>query len=263
LAAHANSRAPFILRVNRLRSDVPGALAALAQEGAAAVPHANGLSVVLEEHHNIAALKAFRDGLVQPQDATATAVSLACEVRPGMKVLDLCAAPGTKTTHLAELMNNQGSIAAVDVSAEKLQMIADNASRLGIGIITTHLAQDMAAVLGPASFDVVLADVPCSNTGVLARRAEARWQFDEGRLGQLVKDQKFLAAGAAFFVKPGGRLVYSTCSIEPEEDSVLAEAMARRNKNLQLMRQELTLGGGADDIARWHDGGYHAVFRAR
>ncbi|MFB3894213.1 MAG: transcription antitermination factor NusB [Phycisphaerae bacterium] len=260
VAMHANARAPQILRVNMLKADVAGSIAALASEGLAAVPHANGMSIVLTEHQNVAALRALRDGLVQPQDPTATSVGIACGVRPGMSVLDFCAAPGTKTTHLAELMANSGSITAVDVSQERLQRVTDNCSRLGVSIVTTCLAEEVAQRLKPGSFDVVLADVPCSNTGVLARRAEARWQFSEDSLAAIVKDQRFLAAAAASFVKPGGRLVYSTCSIEPEENSELAMGLVRKVRGLRLIEEKLTLPGGAEYLPNWRDGGYHAVF---
>ena len=258
LAAHADSRAPFILRVNRLKGDVDAARAALAVDGVQAVVHANGQSLVLAEHANIVELKAFHEGLIQPQDATATAVGLAAGVAPGMRVLDFCAAPGTKTTHLAELMDNRGSIVALDVSDDKLARIGDNCRRMGVSIVTTMQAPEVTR-LSPESFDVVLADVPCSNTGVLARRAEARWQFDQKRLAAVVKDQRFLAAAAAMFVKRGGRMIYSTCSVEPEENEQLAAGLIRVNPRLKLVRQRLTLPAGADAPEQWHDGGYYAI----
>ena len=260
LAMHADVRAPLIVRVNALKASVEQAAAALAAEGIAARPHANGCSLVLVERGNVTELAAFREGLVQPQDASATAVVLAADPKPGMRVLDFCAAPGTKTTHLAERMDNRGSIVAVDVSAEKLQRVESNCRRMGVGIVETRPA-DQVGSLEPHSFDLVLVDSPCSNTGVLARRPEARWRFDEDALARLAKDQQFLAAAGAQFVAPGGRLVYATCSIEPEECSDVASRLARRCKALRLVAEQLTLGGGAEDPAQWHDGGYVAIFQ--
>jgi 16S rRNA (cytosine967-C5)-methyltransferase len=188
-------------------------------------------------------------------------VVLAAEPKGGMKVLDFCAAPGTKTTHLAERMGNQGSIFAVDVSQERLRLIHENCRRLGVTIVSTQLAEQVGGLV-PRSFDMVLADVPCSNTGVLSRRAEARWRFSEESLAALVKDQQFLAAAAAEFVAPGGRLIYSTCSMEPEECSGVIRRLVDRSGRLRLLREQLTLPAGADDATKWYDGGYHAVLQA-
>ncbi|MCK4602519.1 MAG: methyltransferase domain-containing protein [Phycisphaerae bacterium] len=262
LAAHSIARPPMILRVNRLKGDVDAAIAALASEGVEAVPHANGLSVVLKRRRNVVDMKAFRDGLCQPQDPTATAVVQTAAPRPGMKVLDFCAAPGTKTTHLAELMDNRGEITALDVSPEKLGRIDDNCRRIGVTIVTTQLAA-AAGSLDPQSFDLVLVDAPCSNTGVLSRRGEARWRFDERTLAKLAKDQKALAAAGAGFVRRGGRLVYSTCSIEPEECGEVAHWLERRGERLEMVHEKLTLPCGADEPEKWCDGGYVAVFEAR
>jgi len=259
LAMHANVRAPVILRVNRLKANVGDVLEALEAEGVSAGAHENGCSVVLQQSTRLAGLGVFHRGWVQVQDATATSVVLAAEPRPGMSVLDFCAAPGTKTTHLAELMDNRGSITAVDVSQEKIQRIESGCERLGISIVTTCLA-DRIAELKPGSFDLALVDVPCSNTGVLARRAEARWRFDPENLVRLTRDQQMLAATAAQFVRPGGRLVYSTCSIEDEECSAVARALVRKLPKVSLIREQLVLPGGAEDPARWRDGGYFAVF---
>jgi len=157
-------------------------------------------------------------------------------------------------------MGNRGAITAVDVSAEKLAAIEINCRRLGITIVQPVLAEQVGG-LEPGGFDVALADVPCSNTGVLARRVEARWRFSEENLAKLVKDQRFLLAAAGQFVKPGGRLVYSTCSIEPEECAELARAFAQRHDRFKLIDEKLTLPAGADDPTHWTDGGYYAVFK--
>jgi len=262
LAMQANVRPPIVLRVNRLRADVRRVLDSLAAGGAEAHPHANEHSVVLGERANVTELAAFRDGWVQPQDPTATAVGLAARPQPGWRVLDLCAAPGTKTTHLAELMDNHGEIVAADVSREKIERIESNCRRLGVSIVRTILAQDVGG-LQPESFDLVLADVPCSNTGVLARRAEARWRFGREQLARLSADQRTLALMAGQFVRPGGRLVYSTCSIEPEECSEVVAALRRRLARLTLLDEQLTVPGGGEGLADWHDGGYYAILENR
>jgi len=259
IAAHANVRAPLIVRVNQVTATVAAVLEELAAAGVAARPHANGVSIVLDDTRDVTALDAFNRGAIQPQDPTATSVALAAAPKPGMKVLDLCAAPGTKTTHLAELMGNRGRIVGADVSQEKIDRIADNCRRMGFTIVQPILA-DQVGSLDVGGFDLVLADVPCSNTGVLARRAEARWRFSAEAVSKLVEDQKFLSRAAAHFVRPGGRLVYSTCSIEPQENGDVARWLARSEPRVRLVRDELTPPGGAGDPTAWHDGGYVAVF---
>ena len=262
IAEHANTRPPLILRVNRLKTDPRAAADALADAGVRTVPHVNGVSLVAEKRVNVRELAAFRDGWVQPQDATGTHVVLAANPKPGMRVLDFCAAPGTKTTHLAELMDNSGEIVAVDVSDDKLARITENCRRMGVDIVTSILSEQVGSLI-PRSFDLALVDVPCSNTGVLARRAEARWRFDEEGLGGLVRDQRSLTELAVEFVRPEGTLAYSTCSTEPEECEGVIKSLLAGRPNLVLVREESILPGGADDPARWCDGGYLAILAVR
>jgi 16S rRNA (cytosine967-C5)-methyltransferase len=257
VAAASLARPPVICRANRLRTDIPQLIDALAADHLTARPHANGLSVVLDSAAGLTAAAAFRTGLCQPQDPTATAVVLAARPRAGQTVLDLCAAPGTKTTHLAECMNNAGRIDAVDVNDDKLQLVRDNGDRLGIDIVRTHRAGN-AADLAVEQYDLALADVPCSNTGVLARRPEAKWRFDPDRLGDLTRDQLLLAETAARMLRPGGLLVYSTCSIEPEENRAVVDRLRKRMPHLRCVMDRLTLPETADPL-HWHDGGYVAI----
>ncbi len=259
LAYNANTRAPLIARVNTLKTTVPQCVAALAGQGVNAVAHENGLSIVI--NHPAAAvteLAAFADGLFQPQDATASAVGPAAGVKSGMNVLDFCAAPGTKATHLAELMGNRGRVVAADVSDEKLALIESNCKRLGVNIVSTVLSEQ-AGSLEPQAFDIVLADVPCTNTGVLARRAEARQRFSEQALSHLLSDQKTILAAASVFVRPGGKLVYSTCSIEPEEGGRIVRWLCKQQRRLRIDSEKMTLPGGTETPTQWHDGGYLAV----
>ncbi len=260
---HANTRAPLIVRVNTLKTNLQDLVSALTQQGAAVSNHENGVSLVIEgfsQGQGLTDIPAFREGLIQPQDPTATAVGFAMGVNPGMKVLDVCAAPGTKTTHLAELMHNEGEIIAIDVSQEKTSLIESNCSRMGISIVKTMQAE-AAGSLEPGWFDAVLVDAPCSNTGVLARRPEARWRFSKAGLSKLVDDQKSIAQIASLFVRPGGRLVYSTCSIESEECGQVARWLCKQSRHLSIVKEKLTLPGGADDMRRWHDGGYFAIIQ--
>lgn len=262
LAIHSCATPPVICRVNLARSTVTDVLASLAAESIDAVAHENGCSVVLPSAGGLADCRAFRDGLIQPQDPTATAVIAQADVAPGMAVLDFCAAPGTKTTHLAQRMNNLGRIDACDVNDEKLARIDDNCRRMGIDIVRT-IAAGQIGQLDLASYDLVLVDVPCSNTGVLARRIEARWRFTADEPARIADDQFFLLNAAAHYVRPGGTLLYSTCSIEPEEDTRIVERLLGKIENLTCRDRKLTLPGGAENPVGWHDGGFRAIFDVR
>jgi 16S rRNA (cytosine967-C5)-methyltransferase len=259
-ALHANARPPLILRVNACRATVPEVLWRLSEAGVEAVPHVNGLSVVPKEHLDVRGLEVFAEGLIQPQDASATAVIAAADVQPGMRVLDMCAAPGTKTTHLAERMQNSGRIVACDVSPERLARIEENCQRMGLTIVQTVLAERVLP-LTEQPFDLVLVDAPCSNTGVLARRAEARWRFSGQRLRKLSRDQRGLLHLAAQFVRSGGTLVYATCSLEPEENGQVVRDLTGREPTFRLLRQRQIRPAGADEPSRWLDGGYFAILR--
>ncbi|MFW6062011.1 MAG: transcription antitermination factor NusB [Planctomycetota bacterium] len=262
VALYADLVAPLICRVNPLLAAPAEILAELREQGVDARMHANGVSIVITEGVDVTRLDAFQRGAIQPQDAGATFVGLQANPSPGMRVMDFCAAPGTKTTHLAEMMRNKGQITAVDVSPEKLARVEENVRRMGVEIVDTQLA-DFVGGLEAQSYDLVLVDAACSNTGVLARRPEARWRFSAGRLAQLVADQQFLAAAGAGFVRPGGRLVYSVCSIEPEEGGRIAHSLENRLDHVRLVREQLYLPEASDDPALWQDGGYVAILEVR
>jgi 16S rRNA (cytosine967-C5)-methyltransferase len=227
-----------------------------------AAAHVNGLSVVLTERMDPARLEVFSAGLVQPQDAAATAVVAASPVRPGMRVLDLCAAPGTKTTHLAERMHNRGQIIASDVSADRLARIQANCRRMGADIVQTVLASELAAQ-AEQPFDLVLVDAPCTNTGVLARRPEARWRFSPEALRAASSDQRGLLLLGVQLVGPGGACVYSTCSLEREENRQVVTDVLSRRDDLKLAEEHVQAPAGADEPTGWYDGGYFAILRHR
>ncbi len=169
------------------------------------------------------------------QDESSMLVAHAVNPQPGMTVFDLCAAPGGKTTHMAQLMQNKGVIYACDIHAHKIKLIEENAQRLGIDIIKPVL-QD-AAVFKPdwsEQADCVLVDAPCSGFGVLRRRAEARWRKTKKDLKVFAPLQKSILKTAARYVKPGGRLVYSTCTLEAAENQELTAAFLAENPDFEL-----------------------------
>ncbi|HHY92285.1 MAG TPA: 16S rRNA (cytosine(967)-C(5))-methyltransferase RsmB, partial [Firmicutes bacterium] len=175
-------------------------------------------------------LPGFAEGLFTVQDESSMLAAHALAPHPGERVLDACAGPGGKTTHLAELMGNKGELKALDVHPHKVELIRTAAARLGLGVI--HAQAGDAREL-PASyrehFDRVLVDAPCSGTGVLRRRPDLRWHKSPEEIASLPALQLSILEGAAQAVVPGGSLVYSTCSLEPEENLDVVTAFLKRN----------------------------------
>ncbi len=241
---------PLWLRCNRLRVSREQCLGALSEAGISAEAGGHPQAIRLSESRPIRELPGFAEGRLTVQDESAMRVGSALAPEPGSSVLDLCAAPGGKTTHLAELMNNQGRIVACDVDPRRLVSVTELANRLGIGIIETcPLGSEQEAPAGP--FDAVLVDVPCSNTGVLGRRPEARWRLKEEDIRHLAGLQASLLRLAIERVKPGGAVVYSTCSIEPEENGSLVRSVLRTASGLELEAEEERRPGLPADGGYW------------
>ena len=243
------------LRSNPLRIGRDRLLTALREGGHAADAGEHPQAIVLHESGPIRDLPGYTEGWFSVQDESAMHVATALAPQPGEIVLDLCAAPGGKTTHLAERMGNSGRILACDLDERRLQTVGTLAQRLGITIIETRYLKDEDA---PAErFDRVLVDVPCSNTGVLGKRPEARWRLRPGDLPHLVALQTRLLRQACEHVRPGGAVVYSTCSIEPEENRGVVEAVLADKPHFQLEAAQDSIPG------RPADGGFWARLRRK
>jgi 16S rRNA (cytosine967-C5)-methyltransferase len=198
----------------------------------------------------------FRDGLVFVQDATAHAAARAVAARSDERILDLCAAPGGKSLALALDMQDRGEVVACDTAPERLARVQENVERLKLSCVSTRL-------LGPNdlqndSFDAALVDVPCSNTGVIARRPEARLGLTPQKLHSLVSVQQQLLRQAAQCVRPAGRLVYSTCSLEPAENEQIVAEFLAETAAWRLDEQQTTLPAWGPHWSDWRDGGYFA-----
>lgn len=250
--------APVWLRCNRLRTDRATLLAALERAGIRAEAGDDPQAVRLADSSPIREVPGYEEGWFTVQDASAMRVAAALNPRPGSLVLDLCAAPGGKTTHLAELMGNQGRIVACDVDDRRLRTLAELCRRLGVDIVETRLLHPKRHEEPPAGpFDAILVDVPCSNTGVLGRRPEVRWRLRPDDFRHLVPLQTKLLLQAAERVKPGGAVVYSTCSIEPEENGQVVRTVLGALPWLMLEAEEEQVPG------RPADGGYWARLRRK
>lgn len=244
--------APLWLRCNPLRTDREQCLAQLREAGIAAEPGSHPQAIRLLEHAVVRDLPGYAAGWFAVQDESAMRVASAVAPQPGQRVLDLCAAPGGKTTHLAELMGNQGEIVACDIDDRRLRTVAELCERLGITIVRPQrLAAQGATAPPPGPFDAVLVDVPCSNTGVLGRRPEVRWRLHPEDFPRLIRLQGQLLHQACERVRPGGVVVYSTCSIEPEENRQLVQAALRELPGFTLEAEEERLPGLPADGGYW------------
>lgn len=257
LATAVNTSPGVFVRVNR-RKTTPEALQAMWQETgitSETTDHPDALR--LHDSGAIEQLPGYREGLFSPQDLTAMRAAVLLGPGPEDRVWDVCAAPGTKACHLAEMRDDHGSILATDIHPERVALIADGAARLGLTSLQVSLISPELTDLPAGPFDAILVDAPCSNTGVLQRRPEARWRLQPGDVSDLRGIQIRLLTAAVERLRPGGRLVYSTCSIEPEENGqVVADVMSRQG-TLDLLSEQAFWPGPLGD------GGYQALLTRR
>jgi 16S rRNA (cytosine967-C5)-methyltransferase len=222
-----NERPPITIRANTLRISREALAERLAREdGLTATPARFAPEGLVVEHAGApAAWHAFAAGAFVVQDEASMLVARLLEPRPGEVIADACAAPGTKTTHLAQLMGDRGRILAFDPQPARLARVGEAAARLGVSIVETRggTAEALAGTLA-GTCDGVLVDAPCSNLGVLRRNPEVKWRRQRADLAASAARQRGILAAAAGMVKAGGRLVYATCSLEPEENEEVAGA---------------------------------------
>ena len=227
----------------------------------------------IKSPRDVTKLPGFAEGLFTIQDITASKPVRNLEFRmknekfsilnSQFSILDLCAAPGTKTTQLAEATGDSSTIIATDIDPVRLEMVGENIARLGIqsaDVVPYEQLCNSKFDIRYSTFDFVLLDVPCSNTGVMARRVEVRYRIKTDRIDELSRSQAELLKTAARLVKAGGKICYSTCSIQKSENSQIVEKFLEKNKNFKLETEQLTLPSaeGFD-----HDGGYAAIITKR
>jgi len=185
----------------------------------------------LKEHPPLTKLRSFQEGAFYVQDPSTILPVLELDPKPGESVLDLCAAPGGKLTLLGQRMENQGQLCAYDTSTERLKLVSENCTRLGVTI--AQIAPAGKPPHRPGGYDRVLVDAPCSNTGVMRRRVDLRWRIRPEEINRLRKEQLAVLHSAGDLLKVGGTLVYSTCSLEPEENGDLIREFLAAHKNFE------------------------------
>lgn len=224
-----NRPAALVIRTNTLKTSREDLKASLASEGAKVRDTDYSLTgIELISSPGIQSLSAYRTGEFIVQDEAAQLISLMLAPHPGEIVLDACAAPGGKATHLAELMADQGAVIALESDPRRMKRIRENSERLGITIIRPVVGD--ATTYQEGSYDRVLIDAPCSGLGVLRRHPDGRWTKTDAILREKQALQNKILEHCSQLLKPGGALVYATCTTEPEENENVVTAFLERMK---------------------------------
>lgn len=263
-ARACNTPPALDLRVNGLRSTPEAVQAALAAAGMVAEP-IEGLPMGLTikgRSGDLRHLPGYDEGHWCVQDRSAQLVAPLLQPNPGERILDACAAPGGKSTHLAELMGDQGLVLAVDRGEARLRRVDRNCERLGLTAIKTRCSDaSQLLVQEPTwaqSFDRILVDAPCSGLGTLSRHPDARWRLGPSSIGELVEVQRQLLESLLPLLKPGGRLLYATCTVHPQENQQLVQALLASHAELELVRERQIWPG---ELSGAGDGFFTAVLR--
>lgn len=256
LLAADNEPAPTVLRVNVRRGDRAALLAELTGAGYAAAPTAfSPLGIRLDNVGSPSRIPGIAAGLCSVQGEASQLVGLLAGVEPGQRVLDACAAPGGKTTHLAELLDDRGELLALDPNATGLERLAAQARRLGLAAIHT-VPTDAVAWVGahadasgaPPRFDCVLVDAPCTGLGTLRAHPEVRWRRTPDDVAALAVLQRRLLERLADCVRPGGTLVYATCTLSAEENEDNVTAFLRERSEFAIDDARRVLPAGAAEL---------------
>jgi 16S rRNA (cytosine967-C5)-methyltransferase len=249
-------RAPVDLRVNALKADRDKALALLSHLSPIATPFSSfGLRIAITPEGRgpaLAAEPAYAKGLIEVQDEGSQLAALLSGAKPGAQVLDLCAGAGGKSLALAAMMNNQGQIYATDSDGRRLMPIFDRLERAGVRNVQVRAPKGTQDILSDltARCDLVFVDAPCSGSGAWRRNPDAKWRMRPGALEQRMKDQSQTLREAAKFVKPGGRLVYVTCSVLRAENEDQIDAFLHAHSDfLPVAAAHLARSAGLPDLA--------------
>ncbi len=249
-----NQRAPVVLRVNSGRATRDSVMEwLLAHEIEASIvgglPHAIALPV-----GKILPKSLLADGRIEIQDAGSQLIAPALAPQPGDHVIDACAGGGGKSLHLAALMENTGWIDALDIAPGKLRNLGQRARRAGVTIIRTHVIGPDIVAKNQGRADRLLLDVPCSGLGTLRRQPDLKWRLTPERLRQVIRTQRAVLGGYPAMLKPGGRLVYATCSILPEENDGAIQKLADDPSWRMISRSTIS------PVATGFDGFFFAAF---
>ena len=222
--AALNEQAPVVLRANRLKT-TPSKLARMLIQEEIRTEPIGADALLVTERKNLFRTRAFREGLFEVQDFSSQQAAPTLEVEPGQTVIDACAGAGGKSLHLAALMENKGQLLSLDIHGWKLKELKKRARRNGVGNLETREITNSKVIkrlTGRA--DRLLLDVPCSGLGVLRRNPDAKWKLNADFIDRVVAEQADIISRYSRMVKPGGKMVYATCSILPRENDAQVSA---------------------------------------
>jgi 16S rRNA (cytosine967-C5)-methyltransferase len=243
----AQNRFPSInIRVNRLKTSAEELVKVLKDEGVEAVPaeYIPDCLILTNFSGRIERLASFKKGLFQVQDQAAQAVSWLLDIKPGQTVLDVCAGLGGKSSHLMELMGGKGSVTAIDTDKRKLEMLHENARRLGLTNIKTVVADASLPFpdnLKGSLFDRVLIDAPCSGLGTIGRHPDIKWNRTEIDIKRISRVQRKILENAAEAAKPGGLILYAVCTYTREENRVVVDNFIKKNSMVSLVDMSMVV----------------------
>lgn len=253
----SNERPAITVRTNPLKAEYEEIMEILQQENydveeSEVCPE----GIIINKGSSIENNRCFKEGYITVQDESAMLTAPLMDLQPGFKVIDMCSAPGGKTTHMAEIMDNEGEILAFDIYEHKIKLIEENADRLGINIIKAKIqnAEEYDENLNQWA-DYVLVDAPCSGLGIIRKKPEIKWNKKLKDLQDLTTVQYNILSNAAKYVKKGGKIFYSTCTLNKEENEKIVEAFIENNPDFEI--EPIFIGKSSNMI--YGDKGYLTI----
>ena len=242
ILAALNEQAEVYLRVNTLKTTPENVINSLEVEGIEAVIVSGKENAVqIRQRKNLFRTAAFQDGWFEVQDISSQLVAKALAPKPGMRVMDVCAGAGGKTLHLAALMQNKGQLIALDIYEWKLKELKRRARRAGAHNVETRLIIAKTIKRLKDGADALLIDAPCSGLGVLKRNPDVKWKLDQDFIDRITKEQAEILQTYSKVLRKGGRMVYATCSILPQENEQQVEKFLTNNGEFTLLTEQTLL----------------------
>jgi 16S rRNA (cytosine967-C5)-methyltransferase len=231
----SNLKPKLFIRINTLKTDKQTLIKELEKQDIKVQESKEENFLIIEGAKNLEDLNSFREGMFTVQDEAAGLIAKILNPKENEKVLDACSSPGGKTTYMAELMNNQGKITAWDLHEHRVKLVNEAKTRLGIDIIKTEVKD--ATIYEEKyfeTFDKILLDVPCLGLGVLKRKPDIKWKRKKEDINEITKIQEKILYNCSKYLKQGGELVYSTCSILEEENNKIINKFIKDNQNYEI-----------------------------